>query len=117
MFPDAAYFGEATTLTLHPEDRAADGSYSKKVRWISVGYQGPVLIRARRIDGPGTARVRFFYTGHALGDGFVADLTEPTTDLPAATQVQAPGCYAYQIDGVTFTEVIVFRAVARLART
>jgi hypothetical protein len=31
---------------------------------------------------------------------------------PSYTRLRAPGCYAYQIDGLTFSRVIVFRAVA-----
>ena len=27
------------------------------------------------------------------------------------TRVQAGGCYAYQVDGTSFSEVVVFRAV------
>ena len=32
---------------------------------------------------------------------------------PTVTYVKSSGCFAYQIDGTTFTEVIVFRARAR----
>lgn len=30
--------------------------------------------------------------------------------LPSGTYVRAPGCYAYQVDGFGFSEVIVFEA-------
>lgn len=90
----------------------------QKVLWVSVPtYRGPVLIRGRRLDGPGELR---------FGDG-----TEPASDLafpagergtasssdapdwrnwPSYTRVRAPGCYAYQVDGLDFTEVIPFVA-------
>jgi hypothetical protein len=29
---------------------------------------------------------------------------------PSYTRLRAPGCYAYQIDGTTFSRVIVFAA-------
>ena len=29
-----------------------------------------------------------------------------------STRVREPGCYAYQVDGTSFSEVIVFEAVA-----
>jgi hypothetical protein len=32
---------------------------------------------------------------------------------PGGTYVRAPGCYAWQVDGLTFSEVIVVRAVVR----
>lgn len=31
-------------------------------------------------------------------------------DRPSTTRVRAPGCYAYQVDGTTFSSVIVFGA-------
>ncbi len=34
-----------------------------------------------------------------------------TRYLPSYTRLLGPGCYAYQIDGTTFSRVIVFRAV------
>ena len=35
-----------------------------------------------------------------------------TRYVPSYTRVRGPGCYAYQIDGTTFSRVIVFRAVS-----
>jgi hypothetical protein len=32
-------------------------------------------------------------------------------DFDAATLVKTPGCYAFQIDGISFTEVAVFELV------
>jgi hypothetical protein len=34
------------------------------------------------------------------------------TTKPSFTRVRAAGCYGYQIDGVNFSKVIIFRAVA-----
>ncbi|MBA2462339.1 MAG: hypothetical protein H0V45_11335 [Actinobacteria bacterium] len=31
-------------------------------------------------------------------------------DNPSLTRLRAPGCYAYQVDGRTFSYVIVFEA-------
>jgi hypothetical protein len=31
---------------------------------------------------------------------------------PSFTRVRAPGCYAWQVDGTTFSRMVVFRAVA-----
>ncbi|MGH3305584.1 MAG: hypothetical protein ACRDOK_28745 [Streptosporangiaceae bacterium] len=30
-------------------------------------------------------------------------------DAPGDTWIKAPGCYAWQVDGLRFSEVIVFR--------
>jgi hypothetical protein len=112
LYPVADYFKDGTTLDLRDEDREPDGSYSKKVRWIGAGYTGPVLVRTRRIDAQGTASVRFSDWGEARDGGYYADLPSPNTDLPAITTVSGPGCYAYQVDGSTFSTTIVFRALA-----
>jgi hypothetical protein len=113
LYPVADYFGGGAILELRPEDRTPSGSYDKKVRWLGVDYTGPVLVRAGRIDaGPGTASAMFAYTGSARGGGHYAELSNAVSDLPGVTTVSGPGCYAYQIDGTTFSKTIVFRAVA-----
>jgi hypothetical protein len=87
------------------------------VLWIvNSSYMGPVLIRGEQLDGPHAV-------GFSLGDGPAAytDLQFPPgkrygyqrwQEWPSATRLQASGCYAYQVDGITFSEVIIFRAVA-----
>ncbi|MBQ1027713.1 hypothetical protein [Micromonospora sp. C95] len=111
LYPVADYFTEGA-LQLRDEDREADGTFTKKVRWIGSGYTGPVLVRAARIDATGNATVRFSYTGESRDGGHYAVLSRPDSDLPATTTVSGPGCYAYQVDGVSFSVTIVFRAVA-----
>ncbi|MGK5557500.1 hypothetical protein ACSNOI_38425 [Actinomadura kijaniata] len=110
VYPVADYFGEGTVLELRAQDRRPDGSYVKKVRWIGAGYRGPVLVRAARIDGRGAATSRFAYTGEERDGGYHAELPSATSDLPGTTTVTGPGCYAVQVDGTTFTTVVVFRA-------
>jgi hypothetical protein len=39
------------------------------------------------------------------------DLGSPWSNWSAYLRMQAPGCYAIQLDGTTFSEVIVFRVV------
>jgi hypothetical protein len=34
-------------------------------------------------------------------------------EAPSGLWVRAPGCYAWQVDGLTFSETIVVRAVLR----
>lgn len=92
----------------------------QKVLWFVLpSYRGPVLVRGARIDGPG--RVRF-----QRGDVPPLSLRIPldastgspgqpvprgTRYLPSYTRVRGPGCYAYQVDGTSFSRVVVFRAV------
>jgi hypothetical protein len=96
---------------------AHDGNYLQKVLWISApSYQGPVLIRGTRLDASGVVQ---FSTG---GSGPTPEfkLPEPGSlsaggqadwrDWPSYTTVPQLGCYAYQVDGTTFSSVIVFEA-------
>jgi hypothetical protein len=89
------------------------GWYDLKVLWIArPEYSGPILIRGQQIDGPNA--LRFGLNGQLLlpemklpagsGGGSPSDWGNwPSYTIPRAT-----GCYAYQVDGLSFTEVIVF---------
>jgi hypothetical protein len=87
----------------------------QKVLWfVRPDYKGPVLIRGRRLDG--TQWMRFdggatprseirlargetvTWTGQAPG----------SRGRPSYVRVRAPGCYGVQVDGTTFSEVVVF---------
>lgn len=89
-------------------------SGNKVLWWASGRYHGPVLIRGRQLDGPYLLRF----------DGGVVPPTEirirpgpgygPSKGArgqPSFTRVRVTGCYGYQIDGIGFSRVIVFRAV------
>jgi hypothetical protein len=71
-------------------------------------YQGPLLIRGRRLDTVGG--VRF-----VLGGPPIAEMRVPPTAsgrrwryLPSIALFAAEGCYGFQIDGRGFSEKIVF---------
>jgi hypothetical protein len=76
-----------------------------KVLWfVSPAAAGAVLVRGSRIDG--SEGVRF-------GLGLVPDdelRLRGALDHPSTTRVRAPGCYAYQVDGPSFSYPVVFRA-------
>ncbi len=88
----------------------------EKVLWVSSpAYQGPALIRGHQIDGPNGLR---FEEGINPPEelrlpeegGTVAE--EPGwRHWPSYTRLRAPGCYAYQVDGLDFSYTIVFEAV------
>ncbi len=85
-----------------------------EVTWrSSPGYRGPVLIRGRQVGGAGVVG---FGEGHVpyealeLLDSAKGAPPGPSRTWPSFTRVHAPGCYAYQVDGTSFSEVIVFRA-------
>jgi hypothetical protein len=87
-----------------------------RVTWSSASsYTGPVLIRGRQLGGPGAV---------GFGEGRVPydelQLLAQGMSAPRApgggrewlsfTRVRSPGCYAYQVDGTSFSTVVVFRA-------
>jgi hypothetical protein len=81
-----------------------------KVLWAVPRFEGAVLIRGRQLDGPNEV-------GFDLGPRWTRTvlseirLVGPTYDLrPAATFVRSPGCYAYQVDTLRSSYLIVFEA-------
>lgn len=86
------------------------------VTWrAAVGYHGPILIRGRRL---GDAGVVGFGEGHRPYDELQlldSGRGEATTSggggraWLSLTRVRRAGCYAYQVDGTSFSRVIVFR--------
>lgn len=85
-----------------------------KTLWFSMpAYQGPFVIRAKRLGAPGPV---------ALGGGpAIAPLVVPPgptlngtggwREAPGGLWVRTAGCYAWQVDGLTFSEMIIVRAV------
>jgi hypothetical protein len=114
LYPISFYVGRDATLGLRGATPAPDGLYELKVVWASTtGYVGPVVVRVGRLDGAGRGRVEQLYHADASrGDAVVFELTDFPQDWPSLTRVSATGCWAYQVDGLTFSEVMVFRVVA-----
>jgi hypothetical protein len=84
-----------------------------KVLWLTApSYSGPSLIRGRRIDARGLIRfqedwgkpkeLRIWGSGGS-NNGW--------SDRASEELVRKPGCYAFQIDGTTFSRIVVFAAV------
>jgi hypothetical protein len=90
------------------------GWYSVKTLWFGQpSYQGPLLIRGRRLDASGR-----IVMGEApsvidpqLPPGPTVNDVNGWRTWPGATYLHAPGCYGWQVDGENFTRVIVFKAV------
>jgi hypothetical protein len=112
--PGPAYPVPFRQATLHyGHGRGAGGWIYLKVLWIvSAGYRGPVLVRGHQLDGTN-------WLGFANGVHPLEELQLPPARagaakgwraFPSYTRVRAgSGCYAYQIDGTTFSKVLVFR--------
>jgi len=87
------------------------------VTWVAApSYVGPVLIRGGLVSGSGPVG---FGEGNIPVDELqlltasVKSSGEPSgaREWPSFTRVRSvPGCYAYQVDGTSFSEVIVFQA-------
>jgi hypothetical protein len=93
------------------DDLRQQGWYLHKTLWaVSAAYRGPVLVRGARID----ARAPVFFMRHRqreLRFPPVPRGVEPVWRyFPSRTVLHAPGCYAFQIDGDSFTKIIVFEA-------
>jgi hypothetical protein len=77
-----------------------------KVLWfVDPSYRGPVLVRGIGLDN--SYRVRFDRGRIPPAE---LRLPEGTKDRPSYVRIRKGGCYAFQIDGWTFSRSIVFRA-------
>lgn len=100
--------------------RLDDGTLGAKVAWISrPDYTGPALIRGRRLDaaavvqfdpgyGPTTTDLHFEYDTRVRAAGS----DEGWRFLPSTVLIGAPGCYAFQIDGLDWSITIVMDTTA-----
>jgi hypothetical protein len=90
--------------------------FGAKVFWyVLPSYRGPVLIRGRRLDGP----QRLGFNGrrlpapelHIKPNQSVSWQGQPldSRGVPSGVRVRTPGCYGVQIDGTTFSRIVVFR--------
>ncbi len=100
---------------------AAAWGYQFTLFVIDPTYQGPVLARGAQIDG---GHSLLFNGGLDQLDGFSPETITllsqlrlesgpkfglPWPTFPVDLRMLTPGCYAIQMDGVTFSEVIIFR--------
>jgi hypothetical protein len=102
---------------------AREGSgYGIATLWFAPRtYRGPFTVRAERLGRPGQVEVQPGPNGQRPGRGPLIVIAGPTINtypngdrtVPGSTWVASPGCYAWQVDGRGFTEVIVFDAQLR----
>jgi hypothetical protein len=87
-----------------------------RVTWNAASsYQDPVLIRGRQLDG---SHAIGFGEGHVPYDELQLNAPGQGAATPrgsgrewlAFSRVRGPGCFGYQVDGTSFSEVIVFKA-------
>lgn len=100
---------------------------SNKVLWVAdPAYTGPIRIRGGQLDGDGKlllgGPLHNYWSGQPVTVGRDTlypelDLLEPGTPTgapwrawPSNTYIATPGCYAWQVDGLGFTEIIPIQA-------
>jgi hypothetical protein len=87
-----------------------------KVLWVAeASYGGPVLVRGRQIDGPhavgfGDGRVPVSEIQLLAPGAFAVGQPDGWRAWPSSARLAAGGCYAFQVDGTTFSSVVVFAA-------
>jgi hypothetical protein len=113
--PVYALTGAAAVVTGYRPAEWGRGPWAgQKVLWfVRPDYAGPVLIRGRRLGGWQWLR---FDRGSKPADEIRIEPGETVTwsgqaagsrGRPSYVRVRAPGCYAVQIDGTTFSTVAV----------
>jgi hypothetical protein len=114
--PGPAYpigFDAGTTLRLRwtEGDATAWPWGVQKVLWfVHPRYAGPLLIRGRQLDGPNL--IRFDRGLKPPAEIRIEPNRSPDgRGRPSSTRLLTPGCYAYQLDGTSFSRLVVFRAV------
>jgi hypothetical protein len=89
--------------------------FGEKVFWFVLPrYGGPVLIRGRRLDGP----QRMGFGGRKVPKSELRIAPNQSVEwpgqppgsrgVPSSVRVLTPGCYGVQIDGTSFSKVVVF---------
>jgi hypothetical protein len=96
-------------VPLHAEDRKGNVYWHKTLWAVDPAYDGPVLIRGAGIDTP--RAIWFAYHKRRLRElEFRRQKSDSWRYGPSFTLLPGPGCYAFQVDGTSFSDVIVFEA-------
>jgi hypothetical protein len=90
-----------------------DGSWEVKVLWAGgPSYAGPIVIRGAQIDG---SYQLVFPTGEPMtiksSLNFPAGSSHAWRYYATSTLLRHAGCYAFQIDGLSFSKIVVFKAI------
>ncbi|PZS02066.1 MAG: hypothetical protein DLM69_04385 [Candidatus Chloroheliales bacterium] len=108
--------GLGTGGTVYYQNSNQEGGwFYVKILWVGdPQYKGPILIRGQQLDGANELR---FESGAdparelRLHTNEGGSTTSGWYNWPSYTRIRAAGCYAWQVDGLDFTAVIVFKAV------
>jgi hypothetical protein len=92
----------------------ATGWRGQKTPWlVPLAYDGPVLVRGVRVDRAGPMRFAKGYGEHLTELRYASGENNGTSAghrfLAGTSLFRAAGCYAFQIDGTSFSRVVVMR--------
>ena len=91
------------------------GWRGQKTPWYVRAYDGPLLIRGVRLDGSGPVRFAKAYGQHLRQLHFRAGENNGIEGkwrfLASASLFRVKGCYGFQIDGTTFSRIVVMRII------
>ena len=107
--------GTSGVLTAVKDTQYGGPWEGQKVFWyVAPGYRGRVLIRGKRLDGPGWlgfdgARTPKHELWIEPGDTVTwSGQPAHSRGIPSGVRVLTPGCYGAQIDGTSFSRTVVF---------
>ncbi|MEA2508240.1 MAG: hypothetical protein QOG21_322, partial [Actinomycetota bacterium] len=107
--------GDPRKGTVHPA--GYQGWLALKTHFVSLpSYRGPFLVRARRLDRPGPIALGPTPTQAGplvVPAGAAANAAAGWREFPYFTFVRSPGCYAWQIDGLTFSDIVVVHVLSK----
>jgi hypothetical protein len=127
--PDIANGGDLTQGRVVLGTTDVRGWYGIDTVWYSLpSYGGPWSVRAVRLNGtgridlgeepaplPATSRnvekQRFSPVALVIPPGDTVNTGAGYRTDPRTTWISAPGCYGFQVDGLGFSELIVFQAL------
>ena len=104
------YAADGGGIELREAARNRNGLYDIRILWVSTAdYAGPVLVRGQRVDADGA--MTFLSSGAELRLPRESDIGWAGKPIgwrgwPSRVLLPDPGCYAWQIDGESFTDVI-----------
>lgn len=111
--------GRNGTSPYEDRDLRLDGIYWLKSLWVAdPSYRDPTLIRGRQLDGQQDLLFTSYQQESVTSLEFPVETGMSASDsdrgwrfLTSQTGVRSAGCYGIQVDGLGFSETIIFRAI------
>ncbi len=90
---------------------AVPGWFALETLWFAMpSYDGPFVVRGERLGRPGPLNVDGSATNPSplvVPPGPTANTENGIRVAPVSSWMKSPGCYAWQVDGLSFSYVIV----------